>query len=450
MKVHILGICGTFMGGIAAIARAKGYQVSGSDQNIYPPMSDQLESMGITLSGGYDDVLTDDVDQYIVGNVMRRGMPIIESLLREKQSYVSGPQWLGEQVLRHRQVFAVSGTHGKTTTSSMLAWILQDNGLAPGFLIGGVSPHFELSARLGEGQPFVIEADEYDSAFFDKRSKFLHYFSNVLVMNNLEFDHADIFDDLKAIQKQFHHAVRTVPDDGLIIYNADDENVKDVLKMGCWTPSWSFGSTSDADYRICSDTQGNNFQLMCHGNVCAEVIWGISGQHNQYNATAAMLAAQRAGISLSESALSLSRFKNVKRRQELVGEVAGIQVYDDFAHHPTAIAATLKAFRQAHPDKRLVIILEPRSNSMRAGVHAHALPAALAAADLVHIVANDNVKWPEPVVSAFAEQSVQMNSSVTELLQKLNQQLQSDDVVVFMSNGGFDQAPTRLLEQLHD
>jgi len=450
MRVHILGVCGTFMGGIAAIARALGHEVSGSDQNIYPPMSDQLEAMGIALSGGYDQALKNaEIDQYIVGNVMRRGMPIVESLLRERTAYLSGPQWLGEQVLKDREVFSVSGTHGKTTTSSMLAWIMQDNGLEPGFLIGGVSPHFALSARLGEGHQFVIEADEYDSAFFDKRSKFVHYHSNVLLMNNLEYDHADIFEDLQAIQKQFHHLVRTVPDNGLIIYNYDDPHIQEVLEMGCWTPTQSFGCDTAADYQISSDDNGRHFKIIANGNVQAEVIWGISGQHNQYNATAAMLAAQRAGISLSESALSLSRFKNVKRRQELIGEAAGISVYDDFAHHPTAISATLKAFRQAHPDKRLVAVLEPRSNSMRAGVHAHALPSALAEADLVHVVAGDDVPWPETVLSDFNRLSVQMSSTVAELLEKLKSQLQAGDVVLIMSNGGFDQAPRRLLEQLH-
>ena len=388
MKIHILGICGTFMGGIAAIAKQLGHQVSGSDQNVYPPMSDQLDQLGIEVHQGYDakPLQAAGLVQVIVGNVMTRGMPATEHLLEASLSYVSGPGWLGEQVLRHKQVYSVAGTHGKTTTASMLAWILEDNGMDPGFLIGGVCHHFPQSARLTDSHSFVLEADEYDSAFFDKRSKFVHYHSDVVILNNLEFDHADIFKDLEAIKSQFHHLVRIIPQNGKIVVNGDDKNLQAVLAMGCWTPVVTFGRNQQSDYWVVTDDK-NPRQFSIHhqsgpnkSKQIANIVWSITGQHNQLNALAAVLAAKRAGVSIKAAADSLGRFQNVKRRMELIGQAQGIHIYDDFAHHPTAIETTLAGLK-AVSSGRTIAVLEPRSNSMRAGIHAQALPAALSGCD---------------------------------------------------------------------
>ena len=451
MKIHILGICGTFMGGIAAIARQLGHQVTGSDQNVYPPMSDQLAQLGIDIHPGYDakPIQVDGLDQVIVGNVMTRGMPAVEYLLEESLSYVSGPQWLGEQVLRDKQVFSVAGTHGKTTTASMLAWIFEDNGIDPGFLIGGVCQHFPQSARLTDSNAFVLEADEYDSAFFDKRSKFVHYHSNVVILNNLEFDHADIFKDLDAIKTQFHHLVRTIPQNGRIVVNGDDENLQAVLAMGCWTPVVTFGSSSQSDYWVITDDENpRKFSINHQSGKLASIDWSITGQHNQLNALAAMLAAKRAGVSFKAAADSLSRFQNVKRRMEFIGEDQGIHIYDDFAHHPTAIETTLIGLK-AVSQGRTVAVLEPRSNSMRAGVHAQTLPAALTGCDQAYVMIYPDMDWDGDIKSELAEKCVVLGS-VDALLDRLKTDLQTNDQVVFMSNGSFDDAPRRLLGLLSD
>jgi len=437
------------MGGIAAIARQLDHQISGSDQHVYPPMSDQLDQLGITIHQGYDAGPLEDpeLDEVIVGNVMTRGMPATEYLLEQSLRYVSGPQWLGEQVLRHKQVFAVAGTHGKTTTSSMLAWILEDQGQDPGFLIGGVCQHFPQSARLTHSDAFVIEADEYDSAFFDKRSKFVHYHGDVVILNNLEFDHADIFNDLEAIKTQFHHLVRTLPANGRLIVNADDDNLKAVLTMGCWTPVVTFGSTTEADYWVVTDPH-NPRRFAIHDATGEQVTidWAITGHHNQLNALAAMLAAGEAGVSLSAAADSLNRFENVKRRMELVGEINGVHIYDDFAHHPTAITTTLAGLN-AVTRGRTIAVLEPRSNSMRAGAHAAALPDALSDCDEAYVMIYPELEW-DPAIKEQLATRYQVMTSVDELLERLPEELQFGDQVVFMSNGSFDNAPRRLLELL--
>ena len=447
-KTHILGICGTFMGGIAAIARQTGQQVSGSDQNVYPPMSTQLEGLGVDIHNGYDaEQLAVVPDQVVVGNVMTRGMPVIESLLEGQLSYVSGPQWLGEQVLRHKKVYAVAGTHGKTTTASMLAWILEDNGINPGFLIGGVCHHFEQSARVTDSDAFVIEADEYDSAFFDKRSKFVHYHADVVVLNNLEFDHADIFENLDAIKKQFHHLIRTVPGNGCLVVNHDDQNLKSVLDMGCWTPFVTFGSSDAADYWIQSDDdKPTAFYVMKGKEPICHIDWKIPGQHNQLNAMAAMLATKQAGVSIEQAADSLSRFQSVKRRMELIGVAQGVTIYDDFAHHPTAIATTIDGAKKAHPGCRIVVALEPRSNSMRAGVHAAALPEALSGADLVFIKNDVANKWDKSVLHELKNSGVHViDEGIDGLFEQMICVIKDNDVVIFMSNGGFG----GVFEKLH-
>lgn len=451
MKIHILGICGTFMGGIAAIARQLGYQVSGSDQNVYPPMSDQLAQLGIDIHQGYDakPLQNNELDEVIVGNVMTRGMDAVEHMLESDVRYISGPQWLGEQVLRRKQVFAVAGTHGKTTTASMLAWILEDNGINPGFLIGGVCQHFTQSARLTESEAFVLEADEYDSAFFDKRSKFVHYHSDVVILNNLEFDHADIFKDLDAIKTQFHHLVRTIPQNGQIIVNGDDDNLKEVLKMGCWTPTVSFGSNKQSDYWI--ETNANNprqFSINNQTGQLASIDWNITGSHNQLNALAAVLAARQAGVTIEAAADSITKFQSVKRRMELIGEAGDITIYDDFAHHPTAIETTLAGLK-AVSQGRTIAVLEPRSNSMRAGVHAQALPQALSDCDAAYVMIYPDMEWDEGIKVKLSQQCTILDS-VEALLERLKSDLKPNDQVVFMSNGSFDNAPRRLLEKLNE
>lgn len=436
------------MGGVAAIARQIGHDVSGADKNVYPPMSTQLEQLGIPIHSGYDaEQLSIHPDQVVVGNVMTRGMPVIESLLKKDISYVSGPQWLGEQVLRHKEVYAVAGTHGKTTTSSMLAWILEDQNINPGFLIGGVCHHFEQSARVTSSDAFVIEADEYDSAFFDKRSKFVHYHSNVVILNNLEFDHADIFENLDAIKKQFHHLIRTVPENGCLVVNNDDDELKAVLDQGCWTPAVTFGSDSSADYWIKSDdNKPTSFYIMQSNNRLATIDWSLPGQHNQLNALAAILAAKQAGVSIENSADSLTRFQSVKRRMELIGVAQGVTIYDDFAHHPTAIAATIDGAKKAHPDSRVVVVLEPRSNSMRAGVHAAALPQALSHADVVFLKNDVANNWNESVLYELKNNGVKIvDEGMKVLLEQIISATRNNDVVVFMSNGGFG----GVFEKLH-
>ncbi|MFZ0107649.1 MAG: UDP-N-acetylmuramate:L-alanyl-gamma-D-glutamyl-meso-diaminopimelate ligase, partial [Thiobacillus sp.] len=384
MHLHILGICGTFMGGIAAIARAAGHTVTGCDANVYPPMSDQLRSLGIELIEGFDASQADiGADIFVVGNVVSRGkQPLMEAILDRGLPYTSGPQWLAENVLRDKWVLAVAGTHGKTTTSAMLAWILEDARLAPGFLVGGIPQNFGISARLTDSPFFVIEADEYDTAFFDKRSKFVHYRPRTVILNNLEYDHADIFPDLAAIETQFHHLVRTVPGNGLIVSNGREDNLERVLERGLWTPVERFGSSGG--WTAGEVDANGHFDLFFNSTLQGRVKWSLIGEHNRMNAVAAIAAARHAGVPADVGVDALSRFENVKRRMEVRGAVHGITVYDDFAHHPTAIATTLEGLRARIGKARILAVLEPRSNTMKLGVMKAALPDSLAAADQVY------------------------------------------------------------------
>ncbi|MDH5183563.1 MAG: UDP-N-acetylmuramate:L-alanyl-gamma-D-glutamyl-meso-diaminopimelate ligase, partial [Gammaproteobacteria bacterium] len=380
MHIHILGICGTFMGGIALLAREMGHEVSGSDANVYPPMSTQLEEQGIRLMEGYDPSHLDpEPDMVVIGNAMSRGNPVVEYVLNRGLPYTSGPQWLAEHVLQGRWVLAVAGTHGKTTTASMLAWILEYAQLKPGFLIGGIPQNFGLSARAGEMPFFVVEADEYDTAFFDKRSKFVHYRPRTLVINNLEFDHADIFADLAAIQRQFHHLVRTIPAEGLIIHPQSETNVDEVLAQGCWTPLESFDLAAGNWQANKLSSDGSRFEVWLEGKVLGEVDWALMGDHNVNNCIAAIAAARHAGVPVEHAINAMAEFENVKRRMEVRGEVNGVTVYDDFAHHPTAISTTLDGLRQRVGEQRIIALLEPRSNTMRMGVHKQELAASVKA-----------------------------------------------------------------------
>ena len=451
-KIHILGICGTFMGGLAVLARSLGYQVSGSDKNVYPPMSTQLESLGIQMHQGYDNSIDCiDSDEYIVGNVMTRGMPVVESLLQSSQYFTSGPQWLGDNLLRNKKVFAVSGTHGKTTTTSMIAWVLQDNGRNPGFLIGGVPAGFEISARNTESKCFVIEADEYDSAFFDKRSKFVHYHADVAVLNNLEYDHADIFDNLDAIKTQFHHFVRTIPGNGKIILNNDDKNLKDVLKKGCWTPIITFGENDSADiWAKPIATDYSCFDVYFNNDKQTTLSWNLTGKHNMLNALAAIAAALEEQIAITDAVNSLQKFKGIKRRMELIGQSQGITIFDDFAHHPTAIATTIDGVKNNKKCQRLVVVFEPRSNSMRAGAHAEQLPGSLKQADIAFVMTYPQLKWQPGIKEKLTESGVNTVNSVDELLEQLQSVCESGDTVMFMSNGGFENAPRRFYQLLEE
>jgi UDP-N-acetylmuramate: L-alanyl-gamma-D-glutamyl-meso-diaminopimelate ligase len=449
MHIHILGICGTFMGGIAAIARSAGHRVTGSDRNVYPPMSTQLEALGIELTEGYEaSQLSPRPDEVLVGNVMSRGVPVIEALLESGIPYTSGPEWLARAVLRDRWVLGVAGTHGKTTTSSMLAWILEDAGLAPGFLIGGVPGNFPVSARLGELPFFVIEADEYDTAFFDKRAKFVHYRPRTLILNNLEFDHADIYPDLAAIERQTHHLVRTVPPAGRILVNAGDTNLQRVLRMGCWSEVESFSADGLWTARNAPGGDGSDFTVLEHGVVRGEVKWPLIGAHNVANALAALAAARHAGVPIERGIDALSRFQGVKRRMELRGTVAGVSIYDDFAHHPTAIATTLEGLRRRVGNQRIVAVLEPRSNTMRMGVHADTLADSFAAADEIWIYAPPELGWDAKSAFAKLGTRVHLVSEMTSLQSDLLDGLHRGDHALIMSNGGFGGLHSRLLEAL--
>lgn len=452
MKIHILGICGTFMGGIALLARESGVTVTGSDENVYPPMSTMLEEQGVTLSDGYSaEHFTDDTDCIVVGNAMKRGIDAIEAMLNQNLNYTSGPQWLHENVLKDRWVLAVAGTHGKTTTASMLAWILEYAGLNPGFLIGGVPENFGLSARLGDSPFFVVEADEYDTAFFDKRSKFVHYHPRTAVLNNLEFDHADIFTDLQAIKTQFHHLIRTIPSNGLLVSNANEEALDDVLKMGCWTPTETFSGTDTRNSAWSANylqADGSVFDVLFEGEKQGTVQWNELGAHNVSNGLAAIAAARHAGVPTKHAIAALAEFKGVKRRMQLRGEVNGIRVYDDFAHHPTAIETTLKGLRASVGDKRIIAILEPRSNTMRMGIHKDKIAPSLAAADEVIMYQPDGLDWEmDDVVAALGEQGVLLNN-VDAIVQRVAAIAQSGDHVLVMSNGGFDGIHDKLLDKL--
>lgn len=457
MHIHILGICGTFMGSLAVLAKQLGHQVSGSDQNVYPPMSTQLEAQGIALSQGYDPAhLQPAPDLVVIGNTCSRGNPAVEYVLDQGLPYTSGPQWLADHVLRDRWVLAVAGTHGKTTTTSMLAWILEAADLKPGYLIGGVPKNFEYSARLGESPFFVIEADEYDSAFFDKRSKFIHYRPRTLIAGNLEFDHADIFADLAAIQTQFAHLFKTIPRNGLIISPAGDANLEAVFERGLWSERQRCALAQDGlDAEWTAEplnAQASAFRLR-HGEREADVRWGMSGLHNLRNGLAAAAAAAHVGVPLAQSAAALSRFAGVKRRLELFAEVGDIQIYDDFAHHPTAIQTTLEGLRarlrEAGDSGRLVAVIEARSNTMKMGYHQHTLAASLAAADSVLWYRSAATRLDLDAIARSSPVPFRALDSVDAILEALRAELQPGDRVVIMSNGGFEGLHGRLAQALH-
>ena len=438
------------MGGIALLARGLGHRVTGSDANVYPPMSTQLESAGIELMEGYDAAhLQPAPDVVVVGNAMKRGIPAVEYMLDAGLRYLSGPQWLAEHLLVDRHVLAVAGTHGKTTTSSMLAWLLQDAGLEPGFLIGGVPQDFGLSARLGSGRYFVVEADEYDTAFFDKRSKFVHYRPRTLIANNLEFDHADIFDDLAQIQRQFHHLVRTVPGSGLIVHPHGEQAMDEVLAMGCWTPTQSTGAGGDWVAELLAE-DGSQFRVLRRGEPVGSVRWDQTGAHNVQNALSTLAAAAHVGIAPERGTESLGRFRGVKRRMELRGEVHGIRVYDDFAHHPTAIASTLAGLRRRVGGARIVAVLEPRSNTMRMGTHATALAGSLTDADRVHVYVPPDLNWNAGAALAGLADRLAVSGAVDEIVATVAAEAAVGDQVLVMSNGGFQGIHQRLLDALAD
>jgi len=448
MHVHILGIGGTFMGGVAILARALGHRVTGSDQKVYPPMSTQLEAQGIALSEGYDPRHLDPApDRVIIGNALSRGNPAVEHVLDRGIPYTSGAQWVAENVLSNRWVLAVAGTHGKTTTSGMLAWILEYAKLKPGFLVGGVPENFGVSARLGDEPFFVIEADEYDTAFFDKRSKFLHYRPRTAILNNLEFDHADIFPDVAAIRRQFHHLVRTVPRSGLLVVNGTDPQLAETLAMGCWTPRETFGDENGWQAELLS-ADGSRFRVRFAGREQGVVEWGLIGTHNVLNALAAVGAARHAGVPAAAACAALNGYLNVKRRLELRGTARGIAVYDDFAHHPTAIRMTLEALRARVGGKRIVAVLEARSNTMRLGVHKEELAPALTAADAVLFFQPADLKWDFGIVTRALDGRGRVFRTVDEILATLTQELKSGDQVLIMSNGGFEGIHGKLLARL--
>ncbi|HZX32829.1 MAG TPA: UDP-N-acetylmuramate:L-alanyl-gamma-D-glutamyl-meso-diaminopimelate ligase [Rhodocyclaceae bacterium] len=446
MHIHILGICGTFMGGIAQLARAAGHRVTGCDANVYPPMSDQLRGAGVDLIEGYGvEQLNLKPDVFVVGNAISRGNPLLEAILDQGLPYVSGPQWLAEHVLQGRWVLAVAGTHGKTTTSSMLAWILEDAGMDPGFLIGGVPMNFGVSARLGDTPFFVIEADEYDTAFCDKRSKFVHYRPRTAVLNNLEFDHADIFADLAAIETQFHHLVRTIPASGLVVSNGAEESLKRVLARGCWTPVERFNDRGG--YFVSGDDATG--ELVLHGpqGEIGRTVWQLSGDHNRANACAAILAARHVGVPLDKGLDALSRFVNVKRRMEVRGSERGVTVYDDFAHHPTAIATTVAGLRRKVGSARILAVLEPRSNTMKLGVMKSQLPGSLAETDLVFCYAN-NLGWDAAEALAPMGAKAVVEDDLDTLVQRIAAAAKPGDQVLVMSNGGFGGIHGKLLAAL--
>jgi len=445
LHIHILGICGTFMGGIAAIAREAGHEVSGCDAGVYPPMSTQLASQGIELIEGFSpDQIRLKPDLFVIGNVVTRGNPLMEEILNRNLPYVSGPQWLSENVLRDKWVLAVSGTHGKTTTSSMLAWILEYAGMEPGFLIGGIPRNFGLSARLGGSAFFVIEADEYDTAFFDKRSKFVHFRPKTAILNNLEFDHADIFSDLAVIEQQFHYFIRVIPGNGLVIANGKEESLERVLAKGCWTPverigiadGWQASSSADGGIAVCfmGKPQG-----MLH--------WDLLGEHNRMNALAALAAARHAGVPVKIAIAALMQFKNVKRRMEICGVINGITVYDDFAHHPTAILTTLDGLRDRGKGARIIAVLEPRSNTMKMGVWKDNLANSLAGADMVFCY-TANLGWNvKEALTSMGERAV-THESLEQLIAAIAAAAHPGDHILIMSNGGFGGINEKLLKAI--
>ncbi|AFT72874.1 UDP-N-acetylmuramate:L-alanyl-gamma-D-glutamyl- meso-diaminopimelate ligase [Alteromonas macleodii str. 'English Channel 673'] len=446
MHVHILGICGSFMGGIAAIAKSLGHKVTGSDKNVYPPMSTQLEALGIELTEGYCESQFDPApDMVVIGNAMSRGNPAVEYVLNRNLPYTSGPQWLLDNLLKDRWVIGLSGTHGKTTTSSMVAWILEHAGLNPGYLIGGVPENFGVSARVGESPFFVIEADEYDSAFFDKRSKFVHYRPKTLVINNLEFDHADIFADLGAIQTQFHHLVRMVPENGLILTPNNTPAIEDMLKRGCWSSRQSLGKEWHAELL---KKDGSEFNVLHNGVIAGTVTWALVGQHNVDNALMAIAAAHHAGVTLPDAIDALSFFKNVKRRMEVKGEVSNITLYDDFAHHPTAIATTLDGLRKKVGNARILAVLEPRSNTMKMGVHKDTLANSWQKADEVYLYEPEGMDWSLVDSVAHSNAPTHCFRDVEKIVQGVCNVARPGDHILVMSNGGFEGIHGRILDAL--
>ena len=444
--LHILGICGTFMGGIAAIAKAAGHRVTGCDANVYPPMSDQLRSLGIELTEGFDArQLAIRPDVWVVGNVVTRGNPLMEAILDEGERYVSGPQWLAEQVLIGKHVLAVAGTHGKTTASAMLAWVLERAGQAPGFLIGGVPMDFPVSARHTRSPFFVIEADEYDTAFFDKRSKFVHYRPRTAILNNLEMDHADIFDDLAAIERQFHHLVRTVPKTGRIIVNGADVALKRVLTQGVWSPVESFGVPDG--WEAGPPDEAGGFEIAWQGKAVGRVRWNLLGAHNRLNALAVVAAARHAGVEAQGAVEALGSFSGVRRRMQVRGEARGVTVYDDFAHHPTAIRTTVEGLRQRVGAKRILAVLEPRSNTMKRGVMKDELPGSLAQADRIFVY-SAGLGWDAAAVFAPAGARARCHESLEDLVGAIVGEARAGDQILVMSNGGFGGIHEKLLQRL--
>lgn len=455
MHIHILGICGAFMGGLAVLAKQAGYTVTGCDANVYPPMSTQLQQQGIGLIEGYDpQQLAVQPDLFVIGNVIARGNPLMEAILDRGLPYVSGPQWIGEHILHNKWVLAVAGTHGKTTTTSMLAWILEEAGYHPGFLIGGVPMNFGVSARLSGTQAsdfFVIEADEYDTAFFDKRSKFVHYRAKTAILNNLEYDHADIFPDLTAIETQFHHFVRTIPRIGRLIVNGMEEPLQRVLARGCWSEQEQFGVNASADWRIVPHDQESCFDILFQQAHQGTLQWSLTGQHNQWNAVAAIAAARHVGIAPAQAIAALGRFENVKRRMELRGVVNQIALYDDFAHHPTAIATTVAGLRKKVGNARILAVLEPRSNTMKLGVMKEALPHSLQQADLVFgYGAKDTLGWDLAATLTPLAHKAQAFEALPALVNAVAQAAQPGDHILVMSNGGFDGVHQKILDALAD
>ncbi|EKO3450803.1 UDP-N-acetylmuramate:L-alanyl-gamma-D-glutamyl-meso-diaminopimelate ligase [Vibrio fluvialis] len=448
MHIHILGICGTFMGGVAMLARQLGHKVTGSDANVYPPMSTMLEAQGIEIIEGFDPAqLEPRPDLVVVGNAMSRGNPCVEYVLNHNLRYTSGPQWLQDFLLHDRWVLAVSGTHGKTTTSSMLAWVLEHCGYQPGFLVGGVLGNFGISARLGDSMFFVVEADEYDSAFFDKRSKFVHYHPRTLVMNNLEFDHADIFDDLEAIKRQFHHLVRTVPGNGRILAPQQDAALADVLHRGCWSETEFTGEQGDWQAeKVRKD--GSEFHVLLKGERVGSVKWDLVGDHNVNNALMTIAAARHVGVTPDLACEALGLFVNTKRRLELKGEENGVTLYDDFAHHPTAIELTLGGLRNKVGESKIIAVLEPRSATMKLGVHKETLATSLAAADSVYLFQPANIPWSVQDVAQQCSQPAHVGDNMADFVAQICQEAKPGDQILVMSNGGFDGIHGKLLAAL--
>lgn len=439
------------MGGVAALAKAAGHTVTGSDANVYPPMSTQLEELGISLYEGWDPAqLEPEPDCVVIGNALSRGNAAVEAVLDRNLDYCSGPRWLAENLLRHRWVIAVAGTHGKTTTSAMVAWILEHAGLNPGFLIGGVPGNFGVSARYTDSKFFVVEADEYDTAFFDKRSKFVHYRPRTLIFNNLEYDHADIFPDLASIKRQFHHLIRTVPGSGLIVHHGADVNVANTLEMGCWSQRESFAADAGGWQATECNADGSRFTVSFDGEVQGRVEWNLMGDHNVANALAAIAAARHAGVPANIAIEALAEFKSVKRRMELRGEVNGVKVFDDFAHHPTAIRSTIDGLRAHTPEGRVIAVLEPRSNTMRMGVHRHELAAALTDADAVFLYQPANLNWNIATVSDELGGKAQAVTGIEKLVATIAGEARPGDSLLIMSNGGFEGLHDKLLAALQD